>query len=119
LKDSANNPLVTTIEKYGPNATIVQGELGRVYGIPVVISEYVREDLNAVGLYDGSDVTRTVMILVNRKGYAIGDRRTLKVKVAESVQTDQQILVCTMRKAFSPIYAASDPSVAIAYNISS
>jgi HK97 family phage major capsid protein len=120
LKDSSGNNLVVTLEKYGGLATILSGELGRVYGIPIVVSEYVRADLNATGLYDATTTTKTEIILVNKKCMIYGDRRTMKVKVAEQIQTDQTILVATMRKAFSAVYPpASNPIVSCGYNITS
>ena len=30
-----------TVDKYGPNATLVKGELGRIWGIPVKVSEFI------------------------------------------------------------------------------
>src|SRR5262249_43416370 len=54
-----------TLEKYGPNATILTGELGRVDGAPVIVSEYVRADLNASGVYDGTTTNRSEVLTVN------------------------------------------------------
>ena len=120
LKDSGGNNLVVTIEKYGSLATIVTGELGRVYGIPIIVSEYVRQDLNALGIYDATTKTKTEILLVYKKGMLYGDRRNMKVKVAEQIQTDQTILVATMRKAFSAIYPpATNVLVTAGYNIAS
>ena len=117
LKDTSGNSLVVTLDKYGPQATILTGELGKVYGIPVIVSEFVRQDLNASGVYDGTTTTKTEVILVNRKGFVRGDRRILKVKVSEIISTDQSILVATMRRAFSNVYAASETVCGIGYNI--
>jgi HK97 family phage major capsid protein len=120
LKDAGNNNLVITLEKYGGLVTILSGELGRVYGIPIIVSEYVRQDLNATGIYDATTTTKTEIILVNKKCMIYGDRRTMKVKVAEQIQTDQTILVATMRKAFSAVYPpASNTIVSCGYNITS
>jgi hypothetical protein len=43
--------------------------------------------------------------------------RALRVKVAESIDTNRQLLVCRMQKGFSPFHAVADPSVAEAHNI--
>lgn len=62
LKDANNVMLVTTLDKYGPIFTVLTGELGKVFGMPIVISEKIREDLNATGTYDHNDY----------KNYSIG-----------------------------------------------
>lgn len=63
--DLINDDKVTSIEKYGPAATIVTGELAKVRGVPVVVSEFMREDLNVAGVYDGTTTDNTASLLVN------------------------------------------------------
>jgi len=46
-----------TVDKMGPNATILNGMVGAVGGVPVIVSEWVRETLNASGVYDGITTT--------------------------------------------------------------
>jgi HK97 family phage major capsid protein len=105
LRDNSTNGnlLMTTVDKYGSGATILKGELGKLFGIPVIVSEYIQQDLNGSGIYDGSMTDRTIMILVNKTQFIRGDRRTMKVKVAEQIQVDQTLLVGTCRKAFCAI----------------
>lgn len=118
LLDSNNNQLVTSLEKYGPNATILSGELARVYGMPIIVSEYVREDLNATGVYDATTTTKTLVMIVYKAGFLIGNRRQLTIKTAEDINTDQTILVATQRMAFSCIRtAASDTVIGLGYNL--
>ena len=120
LKDSGSNQLVTTLDKYGSSATILNGELGRVYGMPIIVSEHVRENLNASGVYDATTTTKTIMLLVNRSGFLIGNRRGLTIKSAEDITTDQTVLVATQRLAFAEVYSgATDNIVGLGYNITS
>lgn len=116
LKDNQNNPLVTTLDKYGASATILSGELGKVYGVPIIVSEYVRENLNATGVYDGTTTTKTEVLLVYRPGIILGDRRMLKVKTAEDINTDQTVLVATTRKACASVYSGG-ATVGVGYNM--
>lgn len=118
LRDSQNNVLVTTIDKYGANATILTGELGKVYGIPIIVSENIRENLNASGVYDATTTTKTVLHLVYRPGLILGDRRVLKVETARDINVDQTVLVATTRRAFSAVYqGATDYIIGTGYNI--
>jgi HK97 family phage major capsid protein len=110
---------VITMEKYGTAATIVTGELARIDGIPIVVSEFVRTDLNASGYYDSTTPTKTEIILAWTPGFWIGDRRLMTLKTFEDIQVDQTILVTTMRAAFgTPYDPTSETFVTFGYNIS-
>jgi len=115
LKDSANNPLVTTLEKYGPNATIVTGELAKIDGMPVIVSEFVPENLNATGVYDGTTTNTTVILLVYRNGWIIGDRRAFTLKTWENIQTDQTVLVATQRLDFERRLVSTEKFTGLGY----
>lgn len=95
---------VVTVEKFGPQATIVTGELGRIDGVPVIVSEFVRDDLNASGVQDGITTDKTIAVLVNRESWTIGDRRRVTVKTFEDVELDQSVIVSTQRLDFQPYY---------------
>lgn len=110
---------VVTVDKYGPNATVVTGEIGKFDGIPIVISEKIREDMNSNGVFDGTDQDKTAVLLVWKPGFIIGDRRSVTVKTFEDIQTDQTILVATARWEFEDLYpAANNNTIAMGRNIS-
>jgi len=96
---------VVTVDKYGPQASILTGEVGKIGGIPFVLSGFQREDLNAVGVFE-TGKTRTALELVYRPGYAIGERRTLTVQLLTELysDSDQDALITTERVDFQPIY---------------
>lgn len=119
LLDDSN---VVTVDKIGPSATIVTGELGRVDGIPLVVSEYVRTDLNASGVYDGSTTTETIALTVYRRGFLNGIRREMTVQrlVEIYAEFDQDAIICSHRRAFQPRFpVATEPLVALTYNLDS
>ncbi len=119
LKDTAGAQVVTTVDKYGPSATILTGEIGKLDGSPIVVSEYVYENLNASGVYDGTTATKTIMLCVYTPAFIIGDRRKVTVKTAANIETDQQILVATQRLDFHPYYAVTEKMVGLGYNLTS
>jgi hypothetical protein len=108
---------VITVDKYGPNAVVLSGELARFDGIPVIVSEYVREDLNATGVYDGTTTGRTEVLLVRKDAFLYGDRRDVLVETDREIKSQTIDLVASQRVAFSNRYVATDPIVAILYNI--
>lgn len=94
---------VTTLEKYGSSATVLTGELGRLDGIPIIVSEWVREDLSTTGLYDATTTNNTILILANLRRFIQGEKRRMTLKTFEDIQNDQVVLVTTMRMAFNSL----------------
>ena len=110
---------VATLEKYGPSATVVTGELARYQGIPIVSSEFMRSDLNASGVYDGTTMTRTGILLVNMRRWWVGTRRPIRVKIQEDLPgQDRWLLASYQRKDFQGhAQSASEVSVVYGYNV--
>jgi HK97 family phage major capsid protein len=79
---------VTTLEKFGPQATVLTGALAVFDGIPVIVSEYIREDLNATGVHDGVTVNRTIVHLANLTRWYVGRRRPIRVRVQQDARLE-------------------------------
>lgn len=108
---------VKTVDKYGPQATVITGELAKVDNIPIIVSEKMHDDLTIAGVYDGADKTRTGISLVYRPGLLYGDRRNVTIKTDFDIERDQNILVCTQRLAFSPVFAATEKFVVWGFDV--
>jgi hypothetical protein len=109
-----------TLDKFGPQATILTGQVGSVHGVPVIVSEHIRENLNASGIHDGITETKTYNLCVNRNEWAMGQRMALDVEVDDSVyrETFQRVMVAFMREDFQHIGdAATNDDTAISYNV--
>lgn len=118
--DLISDSNVLTVDKMGPNATILNGQLASVYGIPIIVSEHVRENLNASGIQDGITTTKTYNLCVNRSEWAMGQRMALDVEVDDSIyrETYQRVVVGFMREDFQNIGDASgNDDTAIGYNV--
>lgn len=110
--------IVLTPDKYGPNVpNYIEGEQGRVDGIPIIVSEFVRDNLNATGVYDGITTNKTIILLVNRKVLLYGDRKLITLKTTENIETDQTILVVTQRLDLQALQPTTDPLIALGYNL--
>lgn len=116
LRDGSNPSPVLTLEKYGPQATILTGEIARVDGVPLIVSEHVREDTNASGVYDGTTTDRTMLFLVNRAAFVYGDFRRMSLNSRYVPDTDQNVMVVLQRLTFGSWFPA-DPTVGYLYNI--
>jgi len=116
-----NDTNVYTVDKYGPGATILAGELGRADGTPLIVSEYVRQDLNATGVFDGVTTNRTLIVTVNRRGFLMGERRGTTVEVLRELyaESDQDAVIISRRLAFAARFPTTEGIVAYTYNIAS
>ena len=101
---------VKTIDVYGPNATIVQGELARFFGIPILLSEAIplatTDKVAADGKYTttspSTNDTLGWLLLVNRTQWTSGFRREFQIESFRDIQKDQNILVASFRMAVIP-----------------
>lgn len=96
---------VITLEKYGPNATVLTGELARWFNIPLLLNETtdkVDTDGKFTTTTPASNDTKGWMALVNTTMWKTGFRRDLQIESYRDIQKDQNILVASFRMAFIP-----------------
>ena len=116
--DFLNLDEVVTVDKRGPAATTVSGEISSYLGIPIVVSEASREDLTGGGIYDGVTTTKSNVILWNYERFRLGSKRGFTVETDRDITKQMNIVVASMRKAFQPIEtpSATITSVSMGYN---
>jgi HK97 family phage major capsid protein len=102
----------------GTTPTTLTGTINQFLGIPIVVSEWNREDLNASGVYDGATTTKGSVLLVNLSQFLMGSRREFMVEVERNIKSQTNDIVASFRKAFIPQEApsATIKTCAIAYN---
>ena len=92
---------VETVDKLGPNASLLTGQLGVLYGHPVIVSEQMRLADADGKVTDAGNTTDTGRILVvNRSQWRIGFRRELSIETERDIQKRQNVMVVSMRVAF-------------------
>jgi len=99
-----------TVDKFGPNATYLTGALGAIYGIPVVISEF----MDNVGTS-----WNTLGTLVYKPGFVIGERRGMEIE--SEYEPRQQVTAMYMStrfdfKALTTAGTASAPTLSSTYS---
>lgn len=115
-----NTTEVVTVDKYGPKATILNGELGKWDGSPIIVSEYLRTDLNASGVNDANYTlnTKSILICVRKDGFIFGDRRKLLIEMDREIKSQQTDIVASARMDFKPRFDTSTQTiVGMGYNI--
>jgi hypothetical protein len=99
MVDTNSNLVVTTVEKYGPNAPVITGELGRVFGFPILVTD------NFVTSTEGESGEITTAGGTKKDGwfhfYApgvyLGWRRNIQIESEKNIKTGQYVVVGTVR----------------------
>lgn len=114
----ATDSNLLTVDKYGPNATILKGESGAIYGkVKVVISELVTSDLQATGLFTTTGGSYSSGLLFNRKRWIMGVRRGVTSEIERRASEGVNYLVVTRRVIFKKLDATADKTVHLSYKV--
>ncbi len=92
---------VETVDKLGPAASIMSGQLGVVYGHPLIVSEQMRladTDGKVTDAGNGTDTGR--VLALNRSQWRVGFRREIAIETERDIQKRQNLMVVSMRIAF-------------------
>lgn len=114
---------VLTRDKYGafgeggPVGTVLSGELAKFDGAPVIVSEFVRQDLNALGVYDGQTTDNSQVLIVNHRQFIVGNRLGITVESWYDPKIGQHQLVARERYDFQPLRGTTGTAVAQGYNV--
>lgn len=93
---------VTTVDKYGAGATILTGELGSIYGIPIISPSYASKT-EADGKASGTEANNTKgqITLFNPNAYLGGVRREVQLFMDRIQGTDQFKIELYTRRGFT------------------
>lgn len=106
---------VITVDKYGPGATVLTGEIGKLDGIPVLWSaEQAANASNGKVSSTGANNTRGSLELIHRLSYVMGYRRRINVSIDYLPYYDSYQMTANVRLAFARQDA---DSAAVLYNI--
>lgn len=110
-----------TVDKMGANATILTGQIGEVFGVPVVLSGQLQKS-NATGQVDQTGGSNTLgrIVLVNRDMWLFGIRRNIRVAVQHDEAKTLSSIVVSMRIAlqcYGDRSSASYCHTALGYNV--
>lgn len=109
-----------TIDKYGQFATLLTGEVGRIFNIPVIVSEYIREDLSAGGANtNGGSNDTTIALIAHRKAFVTAVQKGVQFEPGREALFNQDFLIARERIDFGSWYSATHNTVALIHNIPS
>jgi len=116
-KDLYTTGEVITMDKLGPKATVLTGQIGAIYGVPIVVSEFSNTTSANQGDALGLARTRDI-VMASRSAFVLGRPRNDGVLVEQDKNIVNQTvqLVSSIRRDFQKIFGDStDPSVAQRY----
>ena len=108
---------VITVDKMGPKATVLTGQLASLFGVPLVPTEFVDNKLNASGVYDASTETKGGFALFNRSRFWMGTRRASAVEVEKDITRGVWNIVATRRCLFFTLDSSTRKNVHWSYNL--
>ena len=80
-----------TLDKFGPQATVLTGQLGAVEGIPVIVSEQMKlADSDGKVTDDGNTTNTGRLLIVNRSQWRVGFKRELNIETVRDAQKRQK-----------------------------
>lgn len=111
---------VSTVDQFGPMATMLTGVLSVFRGIPIVVSESVREDVNASGVYDGTTTDRSFVIFANKRRFYVGRRAPIRMRVGMDPRAEYERFQLTSNQRVDfkgHDQSATELSTVIGYNV--
>lgn len=110
---------VLTLDKYGNDATIIKGELAKIMGFPIVVSEELAKS-NSTGHVDNTAANNTkgTIVLVHLPSWRAGWRRRLLIETDRDIDKQQYEIVASLRYAFIGFGTRSSATdTAVGFNI--
>jgi len=109
---------VKTLDVFGPQATVLTGQLASLAGVPIVMSRFMSADLHTNGLYTGSGST-TGLLLVHASSWQIFERRGILVESQRKIDVGATELVATRRATLDTLDLDATKNVCYQYNLAS
>ena len=105
--------LVKTMDTFGADATIVKGSLGKVWGIDIMVSDYIPSTLTAAGVNDGTGAT-TAGVLLNKSLFLRSERQKGVVSKSDTnITADTTLLAASYSNYFANMAVGQTSAVTI------
>jgi len=105
-----------TLDVFGPAAGILNGSIGKLGGMDIIVSGAMTDDLSASGVYDGSDTDHTGYVIVHRPSWVMGNYKPQTIDIDREITKGQIEIVGTRRCTLIDMSNGAK-SVAYGYNV--
>ena len=118
IKHLMGNSDLLTIDKFGPNASLVTGSVASIFGHPVMMSRFMSADLAASGKYTGAG-SQTGILFYNAASFAQYQKRGVTVETDKNIGSGSSEIVATMRNVVASADAANTKNCAFLRDLNS
>ena len=108
---------VLTVDKFGPAATIVSGQIANVLGMPIIMTRFMGADLNNSGLFDNVTTDKTGILMAHAPSWYIFERKGILVESDRKIDVGATEIVATMRATFDTLDLDATKNVAFGYKM--
>lgn len=106
---------VLTVDKAGPLATWITGQLAAIGGHPLFVSRWMSADLNASGIFDNVTKTYSGLVAVDRSAFSHYQTRAALVETEKDITRGAYNVVGTLRRTWRTL--SSQVTCAFAYKM--
>ena len=118
LANFVNLTGIVSANDYGAREPIAAGEVGSIFGHPIIQTDAMSADLNASGLYDNVTTTKTGYVVFNRTMHPIIERAGTTIALQNDITVGGSYMRAKQRVGFKDLTKSADAGVRYAYNMS-
>ena len=113
VTDANGNLVMLTADKMGNDATLRTGVVGRIFGIDVVVSEYIANNLETSGADDAGTGATTEVLLINTEYFTRVTRGGFMVETDRNIVNSTNAMTGGMYASFGKLYTSGTPAAAL------
>lgn len=107
---------VATLDKMGPRATVLSGQVASIGGMPIIVSDFMTADLASTGLFTATGAT-SGYVIANLDRFRVYDWRNLTMESDKDISRQAWQVVATTRQLFTTIDDATAKNVSYRFNL--
>ncbi len=119
VKHLMGNSDLLTIDRFGPNASLVQGSIASIFGHSVLLSRFVGNDMAANGKYNNILKTKTGILFYNAASFSQYQKRGVTVETDKNIGSGSIEIVSTMRNVVASVDAAGTDNCSYLFDLNS
>jgi len=108
---------VKTIDVFGPQATVVSGQIANIIGMPIIMTRFMGADLNNLGKYDNVTKDKTGLLMAHAPSWYIFERRGILVESDRKIDVGATEVVATLRSTFDTLDLDATKNVAFGFKM--
>lgn len=106
-----DSDVVTTFQGSGNASPVITGELARIYGIPMLPTEWIPTDLDGTTGFSTAIGTQTAAVLANVSRFLLGNMGTVSVEVTRIAPMLANVIQAAARYDFVPLEAVDGSGI--------